>query len=288
MSGEKETLSALMDGEVNELELRRLLKSNQLAGDLAGRWHRYHLVSAAMKRQSIVTDDISDYVMSALQDDNMQTDSPHAVHSSSEGSVSPFSGMMKSFMSMGVAASVTAVVILGPSWIAQEQPAHEVTTQSSITSQPTAVMSDTTRPNGLLQPVTFGQQSSFLSSPQSLGLNDDMIRSPQGSQRYIDQHISLIESKPLEWGLAWLPEGYHNIRHESTRAGEVMVFSNGQKAFSVSVERLGMQTMPEGVIDAGDFIALGQVADDHFVTVVGDMPMMVAERIAAAVQTTQQ
>ncbi|TVQ72479.1 MAG: hypothetical protein EA373_02525 [Oceanospirillales bacterium] len=276
MSVEKETLSALMDGEVSDLELRRVLKSCQQDDETADRWQRYHLASAVMKREPISSFDLSKRVMMALEEE--QTKSSDNSHSSStEAASSPFSGMLRSFISMGVAASVTAVVILGPSWLSNDEPSVNQAPQAAIAA------SSNVQRSPLLQPVTFGQQSLSTNYQRSFSLDEDMIRSPQGMQRYIDQHLSLVESKPLEWGLAWLPEGYQNIRHESTRAGEVMVFSNGLKAFSVSVEQLGMQTMPEGVIDAGDFIALGQAADDRFVTVVGDMPIMVAERIAAAV-----
>lgn len=276
MSVEIETLSALMDGEVNELELRRLLKTCQHDSKTADRWQRYHLVSAVMKREPITVFDISQGVMSAL--DKEEVASYKDTHiADSEAASSPFSGMLRSFISMGVAASVTAVVILGPSWLSTDEPIAQQAPQATIAA------STHVQRSPLLQPVTFGQQPLSPSFQRSFSLDDDMIRSPQGMQRYIDQHISLAEPKPLMWGLAWLPEGYQNIRHESTRAGEVMVFSNGYKAFSVSVEQLGLQTMPEGVVDAGNFIALGQAADDRFVTVVGDMPIMVAERIAASV-----
>ncbi len=280
MSVQKETLSALMDGEADELAVRRVLKACENDHEITDCWHRFHLASSVMKREPVTSFDISDRVMAALTDETIQSESNQLSDKTVEVSSSPFAGMLKSLVSMGVAASVTAVVILGPTWFSQEDVAAPAINQPAIVNaQPVASHS-------LLQPVTFGQPSLMTNYQRSLVAEEDMIRSPQGMQRYIDQHLSLIERKPLEWGLGWLPEGYQNIRHESTRAGEVMVFSNGFKAFSVSVEQLGMQTMPEGVIDAGDFIALGQASDDRFVTVVGDMPIMVAERIAASVVNT--
>lgn len=41
MSEHNESLSALMDGEVNELELRRLLKHVERDPALAQQWQRY-------------------------------------------------------------------------------------------------------------------------------------------------------------------------------------------------------------------------------------------------------
>ena len=63
-----ETLSALMDNEADDLELRRLLKemeaveqsgqgtapeatSAELAKELKAKWHRYHIVSACLKQE---------------------------------------------------------------------------------------------------------------------------------------------------------------------------------------------------------------------------------------------
>lgn len=45
-----ESLSALVDGEATPLELRRLLKASASESELNERWSRYHLASAAMRR----------------------------------------------------------------------------------------------------------------------------------------------------------------------------------------------------------------------------------------------
>lgn len=45
-----ESLSALMDGEASDLEVRRVLKSED--AELDQRWQRYQLVSAAMRKES--------------------------------------------------------------------------------------------------------------------------------------------------------------------------------------------------------------------------------------------
>lgn len=48
---DQETLSALMDNEATELELRRTLKSVSADKQLAQTWHRYQLAAAAMRRE---------------------------------------------------------------------------------------------------------------------------------------------------------------------------------------------------------------------------------------------
>ena len=51
-----ESLSALMDNESDELELRRILKELEATesseqAELAGKWHRYHVLSASLKQE---------------------------------------------------------------------------------------------------------------------------------------------------------------------------------------------------------------------------------------------
>jgi len=47
----KEMLSAVMDGEATEFEMRRLFDEAQRSPDLRGVWSRYHLIGAALRRE---------------------------------------------------------------------------------------------------------------------------------------------------------------------------------------------------------------------------------------------
>jgi len=66
----KEKLSALMDGELSELEERHIL--NELANDptLRASWERYHLMRAAITRQldTVAPPDLVDRIYARLQD----------------------------------------------------------------------------------------------------------------------------------------------------------------------------------------------------------------------------
>lgn len=279
MSEHNESLSALMDGEVNELELRRLLKHVEQEPALVKQWQRYQFSAMLLKKEPVALSghDLSSRVMSAITKADRE-----ASLQQKQGLSGNLPGMYRSLASMAVAASVTAIVILGPGWLAGDAQTPITSSVATVSSSTGSANPIATR-NTLAQPVTFGSRPTAPAYQGSMLVDDEMIRAPAGMQRYIDQHLSLTEERPLQWGLSWLPEGYRSIRHQLTQAGEVMVFSNGDKAFSVSVERLGHQTLPEGVTDAGNFIALGLRGDDRFVTVVGDMPIMVAERIATSV-----
>ncbi|MCO1334931.1 sigma-E factor negative regulatory protein [Microbulbifer sp. OS29] len=48
-----ESLSALMDGEISELELQRLLKASAASEELGQRWSRYQLAASVMRREQV-------------------------------------------------------------------------------------------------------------------------------------------------------------------------------------------------------------------------------------------
>ncbi|QFT54240.1 sigma-E factor negative regulatory protein [Microbulbifer sp. THAF38] len=50
-----ESLSALMDGEVSELELQRLLKASAASEELGERWSRYQLAASVMRREQVAS-----------------------------------------------------------------------------------------------------------------------------------------------------------------------------------------------------------------------------------------
>ena len=90
-----ESLSAVMDGEAQELEVRRTLDA--IAGDtsLRDRWQRYHCVSDALHGQfaSDTEIDVSKGVFEALETEKPMSRNP--------------------LWSMAVAASVTLAVVMG-------------------------------------------------------------------------------------------------------------------------------------------------------------------------------
>jgi sigma-E factor negative regulatory protein RseA len=92
---DREALSALMDGEAQELELRRTLEAVAGDGSLRDRWQRHHRVRDALHGQSANhTDiDISKGVLQALETGKPMNRNP--------------------LWSMAVAASVTFAVVMG-------------------------------------------------------------------------------------------------------------------------------------------------------------------------------
>lgn len=272
MNEQAESLSALVDGEVSELELRRILKQIEGNPVEADKWRRYHLASAILKNKSysLYTTDLSSAVMSAISESDLKEQN--------NGSVDHISGRQnhfwKSLASMAVAASVTAVIILGAGW---QSPSDEV-----LATIPTLATNQNTAPS-------YAQQARFGGIPSTqFDQSSEIIRSQETMQRYVDQHRFYISDQRYpQWSIGWLPDGFRNIRHESVQHGEVMVFSNGRQAFSVTIEDRGQQSLQEGVSNVGDYIAVGKIKGDKFVTVVGNMPIMIAERIASSVDVSR-
>ncbi|PCF97313.1 sigma-E factor negative regulatory protein [Vreelandella nigrificans] len=144
----RESLSALMDGESDELELRRVLKSLPNDTDAAETWRRYHLARSMMQRERDVdvSVDLSAGIMARLRDEPAPSllDEPKAAPSR-VNNVSFARGA-------GVAAAVSLMVITGvqffggsdsgaiqgsgdlvaaPSGGAQVQPVNLASTQSA-------------------------------------------------------------------------------------------------------------------------------------------------------------
>ncbi|WP_104205059.1 sigma-E factor negative regulatory protein [Billgrantia saliphila] len=102
----RESLSALMDSEGDDLELRRALKSLEDEPDAADAWRRYHLVRSLMRRDHDidVSTDLSAGIMARLEQEPvpLREDTPHASRRTQ-----PFA------RSAGIAAAVTLMVITG-------------------------------------------------------------------------------------------------------------------------------------------------------------------------------
>ena len=66
----KESLSAVIDGEADEFELRRVLDEVGKDAGLQQSWERYHLIGAVMRRERVISvESIRDAVWNELQTD---------------------------------------------------------------------------------------------------------------------------------------------------------------------------------------------------------------------------
>ncbi|MEH6357545.1 MAG: MucB/RseB C-terminal domain-containing protein [Pseudomonadales bacterium] len=103
----------------------------------------------------------------------------------------------------------------------------------------------------------------------------------------------LVDHKALDWNLDWLPEGFEmrmqgsHRDQENSSGADTITFTDGMAAFSVFIERITNQKYEEVTAQKGATVAVTRIvnypAGDHLVTVVGEVPMKTAKRIALSV-----
>lgn len=125
----KEQISALIDGEVSELERERALRALRDDSVLRHTWDRYHLVSSALRREleMVVRPGLAERIHARLQHESPDTAVPRL----------PGPRFLKLTAGLAIAASVAAVAILNLSPLTlNSQP---VNTAKPVTVNPTAV-----------------------------------------------------------------------------------------------------------------------------------------------------
>ena len=117
---EQESLSALMDGEANDLDMARALRGVAGSDELRAYWRRQQLIRESMTGQlaSTLEIDISEAVRTTISSQKRRYANP--------------------LMSMAVAASVTVAVVLGgqQALLFNETPVNSITAPGAIVQVP--------------------------------------------------------------------------------------------------------------------------------------------------------
>ena len=265
-----ESLSALMDDEVGEFELRRTL--DELDQSAASTWSRYQLTRSVLKGDMPVDPkvDLSASVMAALDEEPL-----HQLQSVPE-SIPARRFNWRPLGSVAVAASVTMMVIFGAQTYQGAAPQVDNPSQIVLTG-PKPV-------NPALVSVQYGDAPVAVPSIQQA----DVIRLSSSMEHYVDRHRAMVKTQPPQWQVGWIPAGFNQIEHDHLNDAEVLLYSNGRSDISVSVEPFAAKKANPGAIQSGETVAVGKRVGDQFVTVVGDVPFMIADRIASSVAIKAQ
>ncbi|MCF7982441.1 MAG: sigma-E factor negative regulatory protein [Pseudomonadales bacterium] len=123
----RESISALMDNEANELELHRLLSSMEQSDEVRNTWKRYQLASFAMKRNlpKNLNIDISAQVAQAIADEDIEIETGGMIKQAG------WNRLIKPLTSVAVAASVAFVVVFGALQVNQSGSVTGVVKQDS-------------------------------------------------------------------------------------------------------------------------------------------------------------
>lgn len=111
-----EELSALMDGEASELEVRRTINALENDVELMRKWRRYHVARSAMQGD-FREDGAADFAKLDISAAVSQALAGEPAHTHKEATASGRPGWQEKFLkplsSVAVAASVSAMVVLG-------------------------------------------------------------------------------------------------------------------------------------------------------------------------------
>lgn len=144
-----ESISVLIDGEANDLDLARVLKNGEESEALREYWYRQQQYRTIMRSgaSAFNTLDVSAGVSAAISSDKRRFANPLA--------------------SMAVAASVTIAVVLGgqQALLFTDQPLQTVTAPGAVVQLPGT---------GAIQ-ASFAQPTSPLPQPQSVSRADDSV-----------------------------------------------------------------------------------------------------------------
>jgi len=91
----------------------------------------------------------------------------------------------------------------------------------------------------------------------------------------------------IMWKSEWAPPGFMPISGNDQLGGNVMVFSDGLANYSVFIEKIESDMMPEGASQVGATVAYTQTltfnSHQYSVTVIGEIPAMTAMLVAESV-----
>lgn len=266
----REHLSALLDGEADELNLRRLLQQADDASKLRQSWQRYHLISDMLhERPSGSGMQLADRVRAQLDDEDA-VQQPERV-----------SQWWKPFSHLAVAASVAAVVFVGVGQFLPRSaslPAASDSVSSQVASVASTPALDPSAGSEPVLPVSYSSQS--LAQPQPGLQPSHYIRLDTGLDDYLQRHNQRISDTMTPWQLGWAPDGYQLKSQDLSGDQQVMTYANDTHSFSVFIEPLGLKPRIEGAIERQGKVVLARQllsnSGDCYVTVAGDIPQQVA------------
>lgn len=221
----KESLSALVDGEADELEIRRILNQTENDDELKEQWGRYQLIGSIMRGEPASTTDLSQGIMQAL--DGVPMDDVPAKHLDDDADMSqhsdqataehaPTSSRFNWLTSGAVAASVTLAVLLGARMVNDptvdmQTPAvaalgSGASSQTPVSSVPVTTISNASRGGQLVAATTeslpYSPMPSATDAEQS-ALSEEELRQAQDKLRaYVMQHS---EHAALNTGRGLMP-----------------------------------------------------------------------------------
>ncbi|EGG95242.1 Sigma factor RpoE negative regulatory protein RseA [gamma proteobacterium IMCC1989] len=189
----QESLSALLDGEATELEVRRLLKADdEVYTEARSSWSRYQMASSGAKKDTpnIEYRDLSLNISAAIAEEAVHTGTV-TVDKSTKAKPSIWSGMGR----FAVAASVAGAVIVGVQFAPNTADQH-VAESSSVTLPSSSVPSSFAQ--GLSSDTTISTVSNTVKSQQNSSAERTPINITESTKEQLKQAEEEVNRLMLE------------------------------------------------------------------------------------------
>ena len=293
-------LSAIMDGEADETELEAILSVIGSNAELRQKWielnHIRDLIhGVSIEKQS----DMSLKIKGLIE---QQSDDSHVkIRKTSFDFSNPW-------MSVAVAASVTAIVVLGGELFLKPEVDFETQYAGGISpismtpiagSGPRRASYKSEQHQQFFPAAKFSDQKiafeQIIERVRHATINFESIASDSVSRNIrsnskVRPNESRIDMKYVDWKVNWLPSGFKPIKGSFTNNNRGS-FTDGLASFSIYIDPVAQQTslpQTEGSIIWGDMTSYVNTANLSknrvLITVVGDIPPEVAKKIASSVK----
>ena len=195
----KESLSALMDGEADELEVRRILNQLDKDDELYDSWKNYHLMGSVMRDEYADRIDLTQGINQTLDGVDVESyggnqDSNVAGMAEDVASDSPDQASKKAvpswynpLTSVAVAATVTLAVLVGVQNLEPNTDLSTVAASSAVVQSELSV-SKTSLDEFRRQEQQIASQNSPQASPQS-GTAAEQQKSLENAQQQLQNYI---------------------------------------------------------------------------------------------------
>ena len=273
---QNESMSVLMDGEIQPLELQRLLKNMPENNELRQRWLRMHMASHLLQKklgQVSLDTTLADRVSVALEKEealaSLNTPLAKQNQASSQPTKMPWWYALGGF---AVAASITLVVVIG----VQPPPASQpIVPATPATSGQERVIYEPNNHDNRFQSISIDTSGQEFFQGKIIHFTDNQNES-------LNTHQWDVSGMPIDFKLI-----QYGVREASSVKQDVLVYSNGVEELALYIEPLGERKIPEGRAFSGDNLVLGRTLKfedgDHFVTLVGNVSIALANRVVDSI-----
>lgn len=185
---ERESLSALLDGETDELELRRLLQKSETDSSLLETWERYNLVHSVLTAEAVPVS--SGFASSFAARLDCEPEFSQATNSQNTNTAKSAAGTLRqNFTKLAIAASVAFVFVVGLQ--TANQPSSPAIAGSDSASSPVSLQAN--------QEPGFVLASTPQVEPDSMALQrlTDYLASAMTAKENEPVRIEHIQDSPL-------------------------------------------------------------------------------------------